>query len=91
MPRRCRDRRRVLLEISPGPGQPDLRVGDKLRLVKQTDPTGTTLYSFNDYARGQSLLVIGLIFLAVIVIVALGAAACCMAVTLFSLCRRYSV
>lgn len=63
-------KRRVLLEISPGPGQPDLRVGDKLRLVKQTDPTGTTLYSFNDYARGQSLLVIGLIFLAVIVIVA---------------------
>ena len=62
--------RKVLLEIAPGPGQPDLRVGDSIRLVKQTDPTGATLYSFNDYARGTSLLIIGLVFVVVIVVVA---------------------
>ncbi|KAA0018928.1 YibE/F family protein [Antrihabitans cavernicola] len=61
---------KTLLEIAQGPGQPDLRVGDNIRLVKQTDPSGATIYSFNDYARGSSLIIIGLVFLVVIVIVA---------------------
>ncbi len=60
----------TLLEIAPGPGQPDLRVGDDIRVVRQADPGGTTIYSFDDYARGLPLTIIALAFVAVIVIVA---------------------
>lgn len=60
----------TLFEIAPGPGQPDLRVGDDLRIVRQADPGGTTIYSFDDYARGLPLTIIALAFVAVIVIVA---------------------
>lgn len=61
---------RTLIEIAPGPGQPDLRTGESIRLVRQTDPTGTTQYSFNDYARGFPLAVIVGVFAVVICIVA---------------------
>ena len=61
---------KTLLEIAPGPGQPDLRVGENIRLVRQTDASGTTLYSFNDYARGMPLTIIVVVFVAVIGIVA---------------------
>lgn len=60
----------TLFEIAPGPGQPDLRVGDDIRIVRQADPGGTTIYSFDDYARGLPLTIIALAFAAVIVIVA---------------------
>ncbi|MBB5914090.1 putative membrane protein [Nocardia transvalensis] len=60
----------TLFEIAPGPGQPDLRVGDDLRIVRQNDPGGTTIYSFDDYARGLPLTVIALVFVVVIVAVA---------------------
>lgn len=61
---------RTLLEIAPGPGQPDLHAGDRIRLVRQDDPSGTTIYSFDDYSRGMPLLLITLAFVAVIVVVA---------------------
>ncbi|MGW4329220.1 YibE/F family protein [Nocardia sp. NPDC004573] len=61
---------RTLLEIAPGPGQPDLRAGDELRLVRQTDPSGTPLYSFEDYSRGLPLTLIVVAFVVVIIAVA---------------------
>ncbi|MFB8281980.1 YibE/F family protein [Nocardia colli] len=61
---------RTLLEIPPGPGQPDLHAGDKLRLVRQADPSGTPMYSFEDYSRGLPLLLIVAVFVVVIVVVA---------------------
>ncbi|MGW6378732.1 YibE/F family protein [Rhodococcus sp. NPDC055112] len=60
----------TLLEIGPGPGQPDLRVGDSIRLVRQTDPSGATMYSFEDFARGLPLLLIVAAFVIVVVVVA---------------------
>ncbi|WP_424808293.1 YibE/F family protein [Rhodococcus sp. 27YEA15] len=61
---------RTLLEVIPGVGQPDLRVGEHVRLVRQTDPSGTTQYSFEDYSRGLPLLLIAAAFALVIVVVA---------------------
>ncbi|MFF7938622.1 YibE/F family protein [Nocardia gamkensis] len=61
---------RTLLEIAPGPGQPDLHAGDELRLVRQTDPSGTPLYSFEDYSRGMPLALIFVVFVVVIIAVA---------------------
>lgn len=61
---------RTLLEIVPGPGQPDLRVGDHLRLVRQTDASGAPIYSFNDYARGFPLALVVAAFVVAIVAVA---------------------
>ncbi|MGW4714518.1 YibE/F family protein [Nocardia sp. NPDC004260] len=61
---------RTLLEIAPGPGQPDLHAGDELRLVRQTDPSGTPLYSFEDYSRGLPLTLIVVAFVVVIIAVA---------------------
>ncbi|MGU3432692.1 YibE/F family protein [Actinomycetes bacterium M1A6_2h] len=60
----------TLLEVSPGPGAPDLRVGDEIRLVRGEDSSGTPQYAFDDYTRGTPLLVVGLIFAVVIVAVA---------------------
>ncbi|WP_206492929.1 YibE/F family protein [Rhodococcus sp. KRD162] len=62
--------KRTVLEIAPGPGQPDLRTGEGIRLVKQTDPTGAVQYSFNDYSRGLPLAIIVGVFAVVICIVA---------------------
>ncbi|MGX7732633.1 YibE/F family protein [Rhodococcus sp. 2H158] len=61
---------RTLLEIGPGPGQPDLRVGEEIRLVRQVDPSGATQYSFYDYSRGLPLALIITAFVVVIVAVA---------------------
>ncbi|RVW01730.1 YibE/F family protein [Rhodococcus spongiicola] len=61
---------RTLLEIVPGAGQPDLRVGDHIRLVRQTDATGTPTYSFNDYSRGLPLALVAAVFVVAIVAVA---------------------
>lgn len=62
--------KRTLFEIAPGPGQPDLRVGDSIRVVRAADPAGVTMYGFEDYARGLPLTLIGLAFVGVIVLVA---------------------
>ncbi|MEV0945332.1 YibE/F family protein [Rhodococcus sp. NPDC049939] len=61
---------RTLLEIVPGPGRPNLAAGDHIRLVRQTDSTGTPTYSFNDYARGLSLTLVVALFVVAIVVVA---------------------
>ncbi|EME16447.1 YibE/F family protein [Rhodococcus triatomae] len=61
---------RTLLEIGPGPGQPDLAAGESIRLVRQTDATGATAYSFEDYERGWTLLAVVALFVLVIVVVA---------------------
>ncbi|WP_028479531.1 YibE/F family protein [Nocardia sp. CNY236] len=61
---------RTLFEIAPGPGQPDLHAGDRIRLVRQADPSGMPLYSFDDYARGLPLALIALAFVLVIIVVA---------------------
>src|SRR5690606_25142769 len=60
----------TLLEIAPGPGQPELKAGDSIRIVRQTAPDGTPLYSFDDYARGLPLTLIALAFVVVIIAVA---------------------
>ncbi|MEN0136487.1 MAG: YibE/F family protein [Rhodococcus sp. (in: high G+C Gram-positive bacteria)] len=60
----------TLLEIIPGPGQPDLRVGEDIRLSRQTDVNGTTEYSFEDYARGLPVTFIALAFAVVVIAVA---------------------
>ncbi|GAB4589700.1 YibE/F family protein [Nocardia sp. IFM 10818] len=62
--------KRTLFEIAPGPGQPDLRVGDEIRIVRSTDPTGAPIYGFDDYSRGLPLTVIVIAFAVVIVAVA---------------------
>ncbi len=41
----------TLLEFSGGPGQPQLAVGENIRITRVVDPTGTTTYSFYDYER----------------------------------------
>lgn len=61
---------KTLFEIAPGPGQPELHAGDKIRLVRQSDPSGAPMYSFEDYARGLPLTLIVLAFVIVIVAVA---------------------
>lgn len=60
----------TLLEIIPGPGQPDLRVGEHIRLSRQTDVNGTTEYSFEDFARGLPVALIALVFAVVVIVVA---------------------
>ncbi|RJO77230.1 YibE/F family protein [Nocardia panacis] len=60
----------TLFEVAPGPGQPDLAAGDKLRVIRQADPSGVPLYSFEDYARGLPLTLIALAFVVVVVAVA---------------------
>src|SRR5690606_37621391 len=60
----------TLLEIAPGPGQPDLAAGDELRIVRQEAPDGTPLYSCDDCARGPPLSLIFLAFAVVVVAIA---------------------
>ncbi|MFI6042342.1 YibE/F family protein [Nocardia sp. NPDC051321] len=61
---------KTLFELPPGPGQPDLHAGDKIRVVRQADPSGTPMYSFEDYSRGMPLLLIVAVFVVVVVVVA---------------------
>ncbi len=58
---------RTLLEMVPGPGQPDLRVGAHIRLVRQADSTGSSRYAFDDYSRGLPLLLVVVAFACAIV------------------------
>ena len=60
----------TLLEFSGGPGQPQLAVGDKIRITRQVDPTGTTTYSFYDYERTWPLIGLAVAFAVVVVAVA---------------------
>jgi uncharacterized membrane protein len=60
----------TLLESSGGPGQPNLAVGDHIRISRQVDPTGTTTYSFFDYERTWPLIALAAVFAVVVVAVA---------------------
>ncbi|MFD4443392.1 YibE/F family protein [Nocardia sp. NPDC058519] len=62
--------KKTLFEIAPGPGQPDLRAGDNIRVVRAADPAGVTMYAFEDYSRGLPLALIVLAFVVVICVVA---------------------
>ncbi len=60
----------TLLESSGGPGQPNLAVGDHIRISRQVDPTGTTTYSFFDYERTWPLIALAAMFAVVVVAIA---------------------
>jgi len=60
----------TLVEFSGGPGQPNLAVGEHVRITRQVDPTGATSYSFYDYERSWALAGLAAIFAIVVVAVA---------------------
>ena len=60
----------TLLEFSGGPGQPNLAVGDDIRISRQVDQAGLTMYSFYDYERTWPLIALAAAFAIVIVAVA---------------------
>jgi len=60
----------TLLEFSPGPGQPDLRAGEHIRMFRQVDQQGATSYGFYDYERTWPLVAVAAAFALVIVAVA---------------------
>jgi uncharacterized membrane protein len=60
----------TLLEFSGGPGQPNLAVGDDIRLSRQVDDAGLTIYSFYDYERSWPLMALAAVFAVVVVAVA---------------------
>jgi uncharacterized membrane protein len=60
----------TVLEFSGGPGQPNLAVGDHIRITRQVDETGLTTYSFYDYERTWPLIALAVVFAVVIVAVA---------------------
>lgn len=57
-------------EFSPGPGQPNLRAGEHIRITRQVDQQGTTSYAFYDYERTWPLIGLAVAFAVVIVAVA---------------------
>ena len=59
----------TVLEFS-GPGQPNLVVGDHIRISRQVDAAGTTSYAFFDYERTWPLTALAAAFAVVIVAVA---------------------
>ena len=59
-----------MLEFSPGPGQPQLKAGDHIRIIRAVDAQGTTTYAFYDFERGWPLVGLALAFAVVIVAVA---------------------
>ncbi len=60
----------TLLEFSPGPGQPQLKAGDHIRIIRQVDQQGVTSYGFYDYERTWPLVGIAVLFAVVIIAVA---------------------
>jgi uncharacterized membrane protein len=60
----------TLLESSGGPGQPNLAVGNHIRISRQVDQAGTTSYAFFDYERTWPLIVLAAAFAVVIAAVA---------------------
>ena len=60
----------TLLESSGGPGQPNLAVGNHIRISRQVDQAGTTSYAFFDYERTWPLIVLAATFAVVIAAVA---------------------
>ena len=63
----------TLLEFSGGAGQPNLAAGDDIRIRRQVDQAGTTIYVFYDYERTWPLIALGAVFAVVVVAVRDGA------------------
>jgi uncharacterized membrane protein len=60
----------TMFEFSGGPGQPNLAVGDHIRISRQVDAAGATSYAFYDYERTWPLVAFAAVFAIVIVAVA---------------------
>lgn len=60
----------TLLEITPGPGTPELSLGEEIRLVRGVDDAGTAIYAFDDYSRATPMLLVVAAFALVIVAIA---------------------
>ena len=60
----------TLLEFSGGPGQPNLAVGNDVRVSRQVDQNGATTYAFFDFERTWPLALLAATFAVVIVAVA---------------------
>ena len=60
----------TLFEFTPGPGQPQLKAGDEVRITRQVDQQGATSYGFYDYERTWPLVALAAVFAVVIVAVA---------------------
>ncbi|MFD0925075.1 YibE/F family protein [Williamsia deligens] len=54
----------------PQPGQPDLKVGDDIRLVVSPSGQGASTYAFYDYSRGTSTVIWAVVFVLAILLVA---------------------
>ena len=52
----------TMLELSPGPGQPDLQAGQSVRIFRQVDQQGATGYGFYDYERTWPLTALAAVF-----------------------------
>ncbi|MCH9700719.1 MAG: YibE/F family protein, partial [Actinomycetia bacterium] len=61
---------KTMLEFGGGPGQPNLAVGDDIRISRQVDDAGATTYAFYDYERTWALTALAAVFAVVIVAVA---------------------
>ena len=57
-------------QAKPQPGQPDLKVGDEIKLSRSAGVDGGDTYSYFDYDRSTSIIVWALVFVAAIVLVA---------------------
>jgi uncharacterized membrane protein len=75
--RTCRDvsfrlpqGRQVSLNLNPGAGQPELKVGDRVVLARSVDAIGQENYSFDDFQRTGSLKWLILFAAAAVVLVA---------------------
>lgn len=62
--------RTTTLVVAPGPGSPELRVGDELRLARGTGAGGATRYDFADFARGFPLSLLAAVFALAVVVAA---------------------
>jgi uncharacterized membrane protein len=56
------------LSFTPGPTDPRLRVGDRIRLARAVQ-SGQVLYQFDDIQRDRPLLVLGLMFAVVVLVI----------------------
>ena len=63
--------KRTLLVMSDKPGEPELHVGDKIRMSETTAADGTHAYTFSDFQRTKVLLLWGAII--ILAIIAIGA------------------
>lgn len=57
----------TVLEFVRVPGQPEVSMGDNLRLVRHVDAAGAPRYAFDDFTRSTPLLFIVLLFAAAII------------------------